>query len=209
MMISEKRSQAARVNGARSRGPVTAEGKAISSRNATRHGLLSAIVVLENEDAKTFEGVFNMLIERFSPVDDIELSAIEELAAAHWRLRRAMAMERALLDAASLKTPGKGGAEQLAAAFSDPATQATLVLLQRYEARFQSMYNRALRSLALLRKLPASTPDPNEPKTPSVSIAEAPPPADPMPSALPCAPGPDPFTPSNDDFPPLGGLAFR
>uniref|UniRef100_Q01VG7 Uncharacterized protein n=1 Tax=Solibacter usitatus (strain Ellin6076) TaxID=234267 RepID=Q01VG7_SOLUE len=104
-MISEKRSQAARANGARSRGPVTPEGKAISSRNALRHGLLAATVVLGNEDAKTFEGVFYMLIERFSPVDDIELSAIEEMAASHWRLRRVMSMERALLDAAILKLP--------------------------------------------------------------------------------------------------------
>ena len=202
MMISEKRSQAARANGARSRGPVTPEGKAISSRNALRHGLLANIVVLSNEDAKTFEGVFQMLIERFSPVDDIELSAIEEMAAAHWRMRRVMSMERALLDAAILKNPGVGAAEELAAAFSDPATQATLALLQRYEARFQYMYNRALRTLALLRKLPPHTPEPNEPKTPSVSIPAAPPPADPMPPEL-------PPTPSDVDFPHLGGLAFR
>ncbi len=205
-MISEKRSQAARANGARSRGPVTPEGKAISSRNALRHGLLANIVVLSNEDAKTFEGVFQMLIKRFSPVDDIELSAIEEMAAAHWRLRRAMSMEHALLERAILQTPDEDSADQLAAAFSDPATQATLALLQRYEARFQTMYNRALRSLALLRKLPPRTPDPNEPKdtsvTPSVSIAEPPPPAAP-------APDPEPFTPSDVDFPPLGGLAFR
>jgi hypothetical protein len=208
-MISEKRSQAARANGARSRGPVTPEGKAISSRNALRHGLLADIVVLSNEDAKTFEGVFHMLIERFSPVDDVELSAIEEMASAHWRLRRVMSMERAILEAAILKTPDEGAAEQLAAGFSDPATQTTLTLLQRYEARFQNMYNRALRSLALLRKLPPRSPEPNEPKTPSVSITKAPPPADPMPAEPPCAPDPDPFTPPEVDFPPLGGLAFR
>ena len=123
IMISEKRSQAARINGARSRGPITPEGKAISSRNALRHGLLADIVVLSNEGAKAFEGVFQMLIERFSPVDDIELSAIEEMAAAHWRLRRVMSMERALLDTAILKTPDEDSAEQLAAAFSDPANQ--------------------------------------------------------------------------------------
>ena len=167
-MISEKHSQAARINGARSRGPVTPEGKAISARNALRHGMLGRTLVLENECAETFKNHFYLLIERFGPVDDIEMSAIEEMAAAHWRLRRVMSMEQALLDAAILKNPDDGSAEQLAAAFSDPANQSTLLLLQRYEARFQSMYHRALRSLVVLRKLPARTAEPNEPKTPNV-----------------------------------------
>jgi hypothetical protein len=122
-MISEKRSRAALANGARSRGPVTPEGKAISSRNALRHGMLATTLVLSNEDAETFKNHFYLLIERFSPVDDIEMSAIEEMAAAHWRLRRVMSMERALLDTAILKTPDEDSAEQLAAAFSDPANQ--------------------------------------------------------------------------------------
>jgi hypothetical protein len=222
-MISEKRSQAARINGARSRGPVTPEGKAISSRNALRHGLLADIVVLSNEDAKTFEGVFHMLIERFSPVDDVELSAIEEMAAAHWRLRRVMSMERALLEDASLKTPDDGAAEQLAAAFSDPANQTTLLLLQRYEARFQSMYHRALRSLAVLRKLPARAPEPNEPKdtnvTPNVCNTEPPkptpirPPQPAEPTAEPLAEHTDPFiiqlTSPDLEFLPVNPDIFR
>ena len=173
-MISEKRSQAARANGARSRGPVTPEGKAISSRNALRHGLLAKTVVLCNEDPETFKALFYLLIERFSPVDDIEMSAIEEMAAAHWRMRRVISMERALLDSVIRENLDKEPAEQTLAAFADPAGQATLALLQRYEARFQSMYNRALRSLAVLRKLPARTPVPNEPKDPNVCNTELP-----------------------------------
>jgi hypothetical protein len=173
-MISEKHSQAARANGARSRGPVSPEGKAISSRNALRHGLLANTVVLSNESAKTFETLFYLLIERFSPVDDIELSAIEEMAAAHWRMRRVMSMEHAILDAAILANPDKDRDQQTLAAFTDPAGQTTLALLQRYEARFQYMYNRALRSLILLRKLPARSPEPNEPKGPSVCNTELP-----------------------------------
>ena len=173
-MISEKHSQAARVNGARSRGPVTPEGKAISARNALRHGLLAKTVVLCNEDAKGFEALFNLLIQRFSPVDDIELSAIEEMAAAHWRIRRVMSVEHAILDAAIRENLDKEPDEQTLAAFADPVNQATLALLQRYEARFQYMYNRALRSLLILRKLPARTPEPNEPRDTNVCNTERP-----------------------------------
>jgi hypothetical protein len=130
------------------------------------------------EDAKTFEALFYLLIQRFSPVDDIEMFAIEEMAAAHWRMRRVMSMEHAIFDAAIRKNPDKEPDEQTLAAFTDPAGQATLALLQRYEARFQSMYNRALRNLAVLRKLPARTPQPNEPKdtnvTPNVCNTERP-----------------------------------
>ncbi len=198
-MISEKHSQAARINGARSRGPVTPEGKAISARNALRHGMLATTLVLSNEDAETFKNHFYLLIERFSPVDDIEMSAIEEMAAAHWRLRRVMSMEHALLEKAILQTPCEDSDVQLATAFSDPANQTTLLLLQRYEARFQNMYHRALRSLAVLRKLPARTPEPNEPKDPNVCNTEHREPA-PIPPPQPAEPPAEPFAEHTDPF---------
>jgi len=48
-MPIEKQIQASRANGARSRGPTSAQGKKNSSRNALRHGLFAGTVVLQGE----------------------------------------------------------------------------------------------------------------------------------------------------------------
>src|SRR6266849_818109 len=104
-MRTEKQNQASRVNGSRSHGPKTPEGKARSAVNAMRHGLLSQVVVLENEDPECFEKLFHMHVDRFSPVDDIEMGMIEEMSASYWRLRRTWAIESSLLDEAIARQP--------------------------------------------------------------------------------------------------------
>ena len=56
--VSSARAEASRKNGARSRGPKTAEGKARSARNALKHGLRAEkYVVLPEEDADEFAGL--------------------------------------------------------------------------------------------------------------------------------------------------------
>jgi hypothetical protein len=200
-MISEKHSQAARANGARSRGPVTPKGKSASSRNAMRHGLLAATVVLSNEDAAQFEALFYLLVDRFHPVDDIEMSAIEEMAACYWRLRRAFAMETSLLESGIAAQFTGTPLEQTTAAFCDPNRQRSFELLHRYQTRLQNMYDRALRSLVTLRKLPKQLP--NEPRTPSVCTTQS---ARPTPIPPPAAPAPpDPARPpvEAEEFEPL------
>ncbi|MEO1017257.1 MAG: hypothetical protein AAFY56_06130, partial [Pseudomonadota bacterium] len=54
---STARQEASRANGAKSNGPVTAEGKETSSRNAVRHGLLSAAPTLSGEEKQLAEGI--------------------------------------------------------------------------------------------------------------------------------------------------------
>ena len=54
-MTTKRKSETARINGARSRGPVTAEGKQIASQNAIRHGMLAQTVVLEGESDELFQ----------------------------------------------------------------------------------------------------------------------------------------------------------
>src|ERR1043166_3069090 len=90
-MISQRKLLAVRNNGSLSRGPKTPEGKARSSRNATRHGLLAKCVLLPHESRENFEVLLNQYIERFGPLDAVEEGLIEEMVAAFWRIRRAWA----------------------------------------------------------------------------------------------------------------------
>jgi hypothetical protein len=186
-MISEKHSAAARANGARSRGPVTDEGKAISSRNAMRHGLLARVVVLPNEDETVFEELFYVNVNRFSPVDDVEMTMVEDMTAACWRLRRCMAIEKTILQAGIEASGEEEPPAQTAAAFCDPARAVNLTRLERYQARLQNTYQRALRGLIQLRKMqPRSTPPvPNEPSRPNVCNTDPAPPPAPQPPAEP------------------------
>src|SRR5919198_5519665 len=96
-MTSQRRLLASRANGARSRGPVTPEGKRRSSQNATKHGLLARCVVLSNESTDGFDDLVNSYIDRFQPADELELGMVEEMAANYWRLRRAWAIQNGTL----------------------------------------------------------------------------------------------------------------
>ena len=66
-MSSLRRINSSRANGARSRGPITPEGKERASANALRHGLLAECVVLENESNQCFDDLVTQHIERFAP----------------------------------------------------------------------------------------------------------------------------------------------
>src|SRR3954469_10225968 len=46
----EERAEVSRRNGAKSRGPKTAAGRATSSRNSTKHGMRAKVTVMANED---------------------------------------------------------------------------------------------------------------------------------------------------------------
>jgi hypothetical protein len=97
-MRSDKQIQAARENGAKSRGPKTPEGKVHSSQNATKHGFLAKTLLLPNEDQSDFEAIAASYIAKFQPEGPVETHLVEELIACYWRQRRAWGMETSLLD---------------------------------------------------------------------------------------------------------------
>ena len=94
------RSEAARINGSRSNGPVTEEGKARSSRNAQSHGLCSEVVVMEGESQEAFDALAAAIFASHLPVTIEEADLVFEIAANRWRLRRCMEMEKALFEEA-------------------------------------------------------------------------------------------------------------
>jgi hypothetical protein len=94
-MSSEKQIAASRANGKLSRGPVTDEGKAICSRNAERHGLLSNTIVLPGESEERFRQLLTELVLEHCPANVTEMNLVENLAVAQWRRRRLLGIETA------------------------------------------------------------------------------------------------------------------
>jgi hypothetical protein len=153
LMSSDLRLRANRANAARSTGPVTADGKAQSARNARRHGLLSRQVLVGKESPAAFKALFDLFLARWAPVDDVEIGLIEEMASASWRLRRAWAIESEMLETGMETQPARRNLARMAAAFGDLAADPKLNLLHRYESRLHVMYQRALHNLLILRQL--------------------------------------------------------
>src|SRR5579875_1744280 len=98
-MRPEAQRQASRVNGAKSRGPATPEGKAISRFNGLKHGLRAEEAVLPGEDPAEFEARRQAWIDDWQPRSHTRAVLVDRAALAAWRLHRAAKAEADLLRA--------------------------------------------------------------------------------------------------------------
>src|ERR1022692_4730040 len=160
-MSSLRRIRASQVNGALSKGPVTVLGKRRSSQKPLAHGLLSRQVVMRDESPEAFQIVVNQHLLRLQPADGVEFGLVEEMIAAHWRLRRAWAIETRILDNEAGAQPSPDPLDRMADAFTSLADKPSLGLMHRYQTRLHLNYQRALYNMLLLR---AATV-PNEPRS--------------------------------------------
>jgi hypothetical protein len=91
-MLTEKQLEANRRNAELSTGPVTAEGKAIVSKNRVSHGVLSRDVVLPGmeqfENVEDFQQLKESMEEYWQPEGVMEEALCEDLAIQWWRMRR-------------------------------------------------------------------------------------------------------------------------
>ena len=94
------RSEQSRINGAKSKGPTSAEGKAVSSRNALKHGFAAAINnVIAVEDKEAWELHVSGYRDAFTPQNYFETTLVDQLASVNWRQTRLAGLETAILDA--------------------------------------------------------------------------------------------------------------
>jgi hypothetical protein len=120
-----------RRNALRSTGPRTAAGKAVSSRNALRHGLTAQAMVVLDEDAGEFLRLRAELRIALAPEDAREEWLAETVVQAAWRMRRAWRAEAKLFNRAGRLDP----------VFSQPRELLTVI---RHEASANRAFHRAL-----------------------------------------------------------------
>ena len=186
-MSSELKSETSRINGAKSNGPVTEEGKSRSSANSRKHGLTSAALILPGESEDDFNLLLADYMDQFHPQSAVESDLVEQMAIARWRLRRLLGIETRQLELELLNRkkylddyhPNMNDSDRVAWAFknlNDNGPSLTLIL--RYETTINRSYNNALKQLQQLQKervgsfrtpplpdrspTPAPAPDPNQ-----------------------------------------------
>ncbi len=163
-MPTQAQRKANRQNAKKSIGPRTPEGKARSSKNALKHGLLARDAVMADEDPAEYDRQLQILEENLFPKNAIEFELVLQIADSRWRLRRITRIEAGLTtyqyhgtDRATRErypdtvVPGRNGENQLLGKSMQDHTQ-TLHNLARYRTMTSRDITRALRMIRQLRK---------------------------------------------------------
>jgi hypothetical protein len=166
--------ETSRRNGARSKGPVTPDGKERASRNALKHGLTATHhLVLDDEVPDALDALIATVAEETGASTEIESRLARRLAIALWKGKRAERMETALFDAAPKVRPPPTGFQWEE---TDSLTTFDLKrfnVVRGYQAQQGREISRCLKELRLMRKdaFVVCTGEPedaseNEPKSP-------------------------------------------
>jgi hypothetical protein len=89
--------EANRRNAQHSTGPKTPEGKAASSLNATKYGILARQLIVQSqyyqESPEEFQNFWTEYHEQLAPVGPLEAMLVDQIVALNWRMRRVRAAE--------------------------------------------------------------------------------------------------------------------
>ena len=132
-------------NAPRSTGPRTPEGKAISSKNACKHGLTSRDVVVDPEDRPEFDQLLDSYSKELHPVGQLEQDLFQQFILAAWNLRRIRRIRRLQ----SLRNVGV--VNPSLDPLLDPSLDTHHDRLSRYHTRFERTFSRTLKLLKELQ----------------------------------------------------------
>jgi len=163
-MATEAQMRANQMNAAKSTGPKTAEGKEQSRRNALKHGLTGAGVVIAEADADEVERRAVAFVEELEAIGEVEIALARRAALNSVRMERAADQQTAALSERVRKVHSEfvapaGTSDAEAArlrdeacrrAMFDPSKEATLA--RQYEAAAERGFLRCLKDLQKIQK---------------------------------------------------------
>jgi hypothetical protein len=135
-----------------STGPSTPAGKAVSSSNATKHGLCSGFTVLPDESQEEYDHSLESYRHDFGPVNEHEDFLVTQMVQSKWKLARVNRMEAELVTVMMEADPDHKTAAAVIAAAMLKGTAKPYQTLQRYAVAAERAYFRALRELERGRK---------------------------------------------------------
>ena len=92
-MSTKAQIKANQQNAQKSTGPQTAEGKAVVSQNAVKHGLFAAEAVITGENPADYQLYRDEYLAELLPVGMVESMLAERIVSLAWRLQRAERMQ--------------------------------------------------------------------------------------------------------------------
>jgi hypothetical protein len=135
-----------RQNAVHSTGPKSPEGKEISSRNATRHGLAGVFTVLPHENPEDFNDLAARVRDEFQPATESENFLVNQMIQSRCRLLRIQRLETLAFEQI-LTEPGSNSDPDARILAAMCASGNALDKLQRYAAAAERSYYKALREL--------------------------------------------------------------
>jgi hypothetical protein len=145
-MSSIRQLFANRENAKNSTGPVTPEGKAISSQNRVVHGLSGQFRVIAGENQAAFNDMLDEFMRDEQPIGIAEVELVKKMVESIWLSNRA----RRYQDACFVVKPQTR--DQLARNEAEVAVRPELERYERYQAHHDRAYARAAAELLRRKK---------------------------------------------------------